>query len=836
MSESYPQQERYILNDVGLHNAGKRKEGAAMERTHIRDNKGFTLVELLVAIAIAAIVAVSIAGFMIVGSRSYASTSSEVNLQYEAQLAFNQLQDLIIDTTLGVNYSYIAAGGGIDGTETEVLRDSEIPSDAAYKKIYMYNKEFLYIVIWDREESWLYYEEYAMNADGSKGAELVNEARMADYITAFGVDLSRLEEKRIVRVDMGFTKNTQTYHSSHNITIRNKVIVNGDPAEVYIPVKPSGIADAIIVNSPVYLEPGDTYTFPAPVVTGKTAAAPSQEVRWYIEDTIGGVANPHHAGTMIDTQGRLQISPYEANESFKVVVRARDGSGVSNTVTVNLVKVNTVTISYTSTDTPAVAADKLTNNHAFTLTATIDGYHLNDAGITTTTAGKSIADIKKLVWAITNGADYFTGAEGGSNSLYLCKMNAAGITKDKPLTVRATNVRSMTYGSGGDSTVYGEWGGTTFQKDPDFDITGSGSYSRGAQHAFNIQNRMGDDWSTHIYLYDVTLKEKVFDADGNVTGYTNIREHWTAGIKMSTSETNIQITLPIDLDPYKGYVLDIICYAFVKQSAGDPSGYYLPYKNYQIKDAVGISNTISLDIGTSELYFSKSGDDLILTKSYIPRTYGQKPNGTSETMIYCGGITNMSGNLQFSGSEFSTGDGNRYKGWVTWKLYTDQAGTTLFVLPASSSSIFSHENQRQQFKIYFRRNQWYEAVPARLYLIPTLTIQNMTEGETKSFLMNHTHVEYINHNITVTKSGTNYHLYFPYPTADDFPGKGLAAGASMTGYWYNSFQFSETMNYTIRRYQDSQTGITQYTLKLQSGSTEYGNYTIPVDGTDWVRN
>ena len=91
-----------------------------------KDNQGFTLIELLVSIAIAAIVAVAIAAFMIVGSRTYASTSSEVNLQYEAQLAFNQLQDLIIDTSRGVNYSYIAAGDGIDGTETEVLRDSEI--------------------------------------------------------------------------------------------------------------------------------------------------------------------------------------------------------------------------------------------------------------------------------------------------------------------------------------------------------------------------------------------------------------------------------------------------------------------------------------------------------------------------------------------------------------------------------------------------------------------------------------------------------------------------------------------------------------------------------------
>lgn len=802
-----------------------------------KDNQGFTLIELLVSIAIAAIVAVAIAAFMIVGSRTYASTSSEVNLQYEAQLAFNQLQDLIIDTSRGVNYSYIAAGDGIDGTETEVLRDSEIPSDAAFKKIYMYNDAVVYIVIWDREHSWLYYEEYAMNAmnaDRSIGAEIVKEARMADYITAFGVDLSRLEEKRIVRVNMGFVKNTKTYDSTHNITIRNKVAVNGDPAS-YTPVTPSGIADSIVVNSPVYLEPGDVYTFPAPVVNSKTTVPASQEVRWYIDDTAGGAANPHHEDTRIDVNaGRLQISPYETSESFKVTVRARDGSGVSNTITVNLVRVNTVTLAYTSTSTPPVTQDKLTNDNTFTLTATVDGYHLNDAGITKTTAGKNIEDIKTLKWDIIDGADYFIGAES-SNLVYQCRMNAAAIVKDKTLTVRATNVRSMTYGSVGDSVVYGEWSGKTFQKDPDFVINGSGSYSRGAQHAFNIQKRLDGDWSTHIYLYDVTLKEKVLDAEGNVTGYTNIQEHWKEGIAMSAGETNIQITLPVDLDPYKGYVVDIICYAFVKHRTSDPSGYYLPYLDYEIKDAVGVSNSISLDIGTSELYFSKSGDDLVLTKYYIPRIYGQNQNSESETMINCGGITNMSGNLQFSGSEFSTGDGNRYKGWVTWKLYTDSVGKTLFTPLTTSSSIFSHEDQRQQFKIKFRKGQWYEEIPARLYLIPTLTIENVTKGQTSSYLMNHTHIEYINHNITVPKDGKNYHLYFPYPTADEFPGKSLAEGGTLEGDWYHSFDFSSTMRYTIKRYQDSN-NVTQYTLKLQNGTTVYGNYTISVDGMNWVKN
>ena len=65
---------------------------------------GFTLVELLVSIAIFSIVSAAIFGFIVVGSRNYTTASTEINLQQEAQLALNQMSDVIIDTTRSVNY------------------------------------------------------------------------------------------------------------------------------------------------------------------------------------------------------------------------------------------------------------------------------------------------------------------------------------------------------------------------------------------------------------------------------------------------------------------------------------------------------------------------------------------------------------------------------------------------------------------------------------------------------------------------------------------------------------------------------------------------------------
>ena len=60
--------------------------------------------ELLIAIAILSIVVMSVCGFILVGSRSYASANSDINVQQEAQLSLNQMSDVLIDTTRSVNY------------------------------------------------------------------------------------------------------------------------------------------------------------------------------------------------------------------------------------------------------------------------------------------------------------------------------------------------------------------------------------------------------------------------------------------------------------------------------------------------------------------------------------------------------------------------------------------------------------------------------------------------------------------------------------------------------------------------------------------------------------
>lgn len=61
------------------------------------NNKGMTLLELIISMAIAVIVVVMIVSFMNGAFRVFQKTSDEVNLQMEAQTAVNQLSDITME-------------------------------------------------------------------------------------------------------------------------------------------------------------------------------------------------------------------------------------------------------------------------------------------------------------------------------------------------------------------------------------------------------------------------------------------------------------------------------------------------------------------------------------------------------------------------------------------------------------------------------------------------------------------------------------------------------------------------------------------------------------------
>lgn len=306
-----------------------------------RDHKGFTLVELIIAVAILSIVVLAVCGFIVVGSRSYTSANTDVMLQQEAQLALNQISDVIIDTTDSISY-----GGKSDGeSEMEmVLKDSEFGGEPTEKYLVVVNKKAgnndnpSYWFCWNKAEEVVYFNTSDDVVDESNPKPHFvdsDKAVLAQHVKEFHVDISQFEQNRVVMLSMTFENGNRKYTTSNNVTVRNRVALNK------IDINPMKRAAELTINtvSSVTLEPGDHYTFLWTV----EGTDENKDVRW---ELAGAAKN----GTSISSDGALNIGLEETRQSFTVrVTRAAYADARSTKeVRVNVKRVTNVNLSCAS--------------------------------------------------------------------------------------------------------------------------------------------------------------------------------------------------------------------------------------------------------------------------------------------------------------------------------------------------------------------------------------------------------------------------------------------------------------------------------------------------------
>lgn len=369
-----------------------------------KDQRGFTIVELLIAIAILSIVVASVCGFILVGSRNYASGNSDINVQQEAQLSLNQMSDVLIDTTRSVNYM----GYDGSGNPVKVLKDAEFTFTPEDKSLVMYNgvveenvspsgapttevKEGNgnkhYHFYWSKQNETLYYAELdvqpgdvdissisfpiftAPDPDDPLAAPPAGWVELASHVTDFSVDLSQVEEKRVVQLSLTFLDGKREYVTSNNVTIRNKVGVND--AELAALDKKKTLAVKIMDNPIV--EPGETFHFSVPKVTGKNVA--DKSVEWSVEGM-----------TSADTEftdkanGVLKVGKDETTEYIKVTVKTiaadSEGKRASDSVNVHLKRVMKVNLAASGTEGMEGNVHLVKPGGTYTITADVTGYTL----------------------------------------------------------------------------------------------------------------------------------------------------------------------------------------------------------------------------------------------------------------------------------------------------------------------------------------------------------------------------------------------------------------------------------------------------------------------------
>lgn len=191
------------------------------------NNKGFSLIELVCAVAILGIVLTAIGGAMVVSAQSYAKGTYEIDVQQEAQTTTNLIGNLIVD----------AVTASFSGDENQ-------------KILTVNNGKLECKITFDTGLGVLNYEEKDLNTNA------VASGVLAQNVIDFDVNLSDFQAHNNAEVYLKVEKENRVYEATYNTTSRN-----GSSES-------TGVADVanIIVENNVVLEPGQTYSFPITVV------------------------------------------------------------------------------------------------------------------------------------------------------------------------------------------------------------------------------------------------------------------------------------------------------------------------------------------------------------------------------------------------------------------------------------------------------------------------------------------------------------------------------------------------------------------------------------------
>lgn len=347
------------------------------------DNRGLTLIELIITVAIIAIFSGVVLTFITTGSNTYRSTSSSAKVQMETQELVDRMENLIIDTNRSLYY----ANGTGENTGSEIKNDIKQSGDGnsdgnktfivcnEYKNNDGNTSQYICDVIdWDKEDATVYYSQREYTATSSSddsgknetetaafsedegdvsafspdeedsGEQNVRNARtkvnrsvLATGILDFRADLTRVESDNIVRFQLSTENGKKEIETLHSVSLRNKVKVK-KPADSVEDTEPTDVGIRISY-APASMDPGTSDNL-AYDLTGNGSIDPST-ITWTVvrDGQNGSFPGEDH------TNSRLTING-NASGSITVKVSAKTSSG-------KWIESAPVTIQITAKATPA---------------------------------------------------------------------------------------------------------------------------------------------------------------------------------------------------------------------------------------------------------------------------------------------------------------------------------------------------------------------------------------------------------------------------------------------------------------------------------------------------
>lgn len=232
-------------------------------------NKGFSLVELIIAVAILGIVSVSIVLAMTSSSKIYSRSSVEAQMQSEAQLVANAISELAIDASDAKDTTDAAWISTLSDADKNILdtyglgylkdegKNSLILS--AIENISGVYKSVEYVVARSEKNTGatknnLYMAKRVKLDDGTWG-NFGQFDLLGNYVKGFSASATRVPDDNLLEFKLEYEKTARVYKGNYQVMMRNKayaadisgndldislepdVSVTMEPSEIYLAVQ-----------------------------------------------------------------------------------------------------------------------------------------------------------------------------------------------------------------------------------------------------------------------------------------------------------------------------------------------------------------------------------------------------------------------------------------------------------------------------------------------------------------------------------------------------------------------------------------------------------------------
>lgn len=396
----------------------------------LENNRGLSIVEMIIAVAIISIVITAITAFMVTGTKLFHQSSNEIELQEQAQLAVNNIENRIIDAQLGADFK-------VDGSYhiLTIMNDSD--------------KEYLFWV--DGTDSnadnqnKIFYDTSATNVTKGK-ADLALTEVLAKNVQSFEVTLKTVTgnvPKADVQLGMKDKKTGRTADSKKTISFRNNIATNvSSQDQLYVDVSTNRQVEAKSVSvspaSDYIIAPRQEGTSNSYKFTSRVSGTghPSQMVTWSLQGAVAGV-------TIDEATGQISVSK-GASGTVTVVATSVENNQASGSSVLNIVSLDSITV---TTDRDPIYAGTM-----LPVKAVVNGTEGTKLPESIKSVKFSVVGDSKGIQLYSDSGLFGLGAEARGKTYTVRATSAYDSTVYGDLTFKVENT-SLTDGGGGSAQV-----------------------------------------------------------------------------------------------------------------------------------------------------------------------------------------------------------------------------------------------------------------------------------------------------------------------------------------------------------------------------------------------